>query len=123
MIQDKRTPGERLIAAAEEALRFARGEKTGAKIVEFPDIPAIRERLGLSQNEFAARFGISLGTLRNWEQGVRLPDGPARALLKVIEREPAAVQRALALPIAKSSKPSSPRVPTRKSVKPKRKRA
>jgi putative transcriptional regulator len=59
------------------------------------DIAATRRRLGLSQTEFAAWSGISPGTLRNWEQGRRVPEGPARVLLRVIEREPEAVRRAL----------------------------
>ena len=59
------------------------------------DIAATRRRLGLSHTEFAAWFGISPGTLRNWEQGRRVPEGPARVLLRVIEREPEAVRRAL----------------------------
>ncbi|HEX2656518.1 MAG TPA: helix-turn-helix domain-containing protein, partial [Xanthobacteraceae bacterium] len=52
-------------------------------------------KLKLSQREFALRFGFSLGTVRNWEQGHRTPEGPARALLTIIDREPAAVERAL----------------------------
>ena len=66
-----------------------------AKTVRPVDIAATRRRLGLSQTEFAAWFGISPGTLRNWEQGRRVPEGPARVLLRVIEREPEAVRRAL----------------------------
>jgi putative transcriptional regulator len=66
-----------------------------AKVVWPVDIAATRRRLGLSQSEFAAWFGISPGTLRNWEQGRRVPEGPARVLLRVIEREPEAVRRAL----------------------------
>ena len=66
-----------------------------AKVVWPVDIAATRRRLGLSQSEFAAWFGISPGTLRNWEQGRRVPEGPARVLLRVIEREPDAVRRAL----------------------------
>jgi putative transcriptional regulator len=49
----------------------------------------------MSQGDFAARFGISPATLRNWEQGRRQPEGPARVLLAIIDREPQAVQRAL----------------------------
>jgi putative transcriptional regulator len=60
------------------------------------DVVAIRTRLGLSQGEFAARFGFKLDALQNWEQDRRRPDGAARALLRVIEREPEAVLRALA---------------------------
>lgn len=55
----------------------------------------IRRALGLSQEEFADRFQIPIGTLRDWEQGRVAPDAAARAYLKVIARAPAAVQRAL----------------------------
>jgi putative transcriptional regulator len=56
---------------------------------------AIRQKLGLSQGAFAARFGIPLATLRDWEQRRRRPVGPGRVLLTIIEREPDAVSRAL----------------------------
>jgi DNA-binding MarR family transcriptional regulator len=59
------------------------------------DVRAIRAATGLSQARFAADFGISIGTLRDWEQGRKQPDGPARTLLRVIEREPVAVRAAL----------------------------
>jgi putative transcriptional regulator len=61
-----------------------------------PDVRAIRGRLGLSQDAFAARFHLSLRTVQEWEQQRRVPEGPARVLLQVIEREPEAVARALA---------------------------
>ncbi len=67
----------------------------GMRVVWPTDIAATRRRLGLSQTEFAAWFGISPGTLRNWEQGRRVPEGPARVLLRVIERDPEAVRRAI----------------------------
>jgi putative transcriptional regulator len=60
------------------------------------DVRAIRQRLGLSQEQFAARYGFSVETIRNYEQGHRKPQGPARVLLKVIATEPDAVTRALA---------------------------
>jgi putative transcriptional regulator len=60
-----------------------------------PDVRALRERLGLSQEAFAERFGLALRTVQEWEQRRRVPEGPARTLLRVIEREPAAVERAL----------------------------
>ena len=60
------------------------------------DVVTIRKQLGLSQAEFAERFGFKLDAVQNWEQGRRRPEGAARAFLRVIEREPAAVQRALA---------------------------
>ena len=60
------------------------------------DVRAIRQRLGLSQDAFACRFGLGISTLRDWEQGRRRPDQTARSYLQVIDREPAAVERALA---------------------------
>ena len=59
------------------------------------DVKAIRSKLGLTQEQFAARFGFSINTLRHWEQGLRQPEGPARAYLLVIDREPEAVEKAL----------------------------
>jgi putative transcriptional regulator len=59
------------------------------------DVKAIRQRLGLTQEAFAARYGFSVETIRNYEQGHRRPTGPARVLLRVIATEPDAVTRAL----------------------------
>jgi putative transcriptional regulator len=56
----------------------------------------MRRRLAITQEEFARRFRIPLGTLRDWEQGRRRPDAPALALLRIIERDPEAAARALA---------------------------
>lgn len=58
---------------------------------DVPDAAAVREGYGLSQEKFAALLGISVGTLRNWEQRRRVPEGPARVLLKVAERHPDAL--------------------------------
>ncbi|HET8727747.1 MAG TPA: helix-turn-helix domain-containing protein [Alphaproteobacteria bacterium] len=66
-----------------------------AKAIRVVDVAAIRAKTGLSQDRFARKFGISPHTLRNWEQRKRRPDGPALALLKVIDREPEAAMRAL----------------------------
>ena len=60
-----------------------------------PDPKAIRERLDLSQSRFAAIIGVSVRTLQNWEQGHRKPEGPAKALLRVVDRDPEAVLHAL----------------------------
>lgn len=60
-----------------------------------PRAKIIRRALGYSQEEFAARYHIPLGTLRDWEQGRTEPDQPARAYLTVIARDPDGVQRAL----------------------------
>lgn len=58
-----------------------------------PDVRSIRERLGLTQAEFAKRFGLSQRTIEQWEQGRAVPDRPARILLAVIARDPRAVER------------------------------
>jgi putative transcriptional regulator len=60
-----------------------------------PQVKVLRRALGLTQGEFAARYQIPLGTLRDWEQGRAQPDQPTRAYLKVIARDPEAVMRAL----------------------------
>jgi putative transcriptional regulator len=59
------------------------------------DVRAIREKLGLTLDEFAAQFGFSAAAVNQWEQGPNQPEGPARAYLLVIDRAPKAVQRAL----------------------------
>jgi putative transcriptional regulator len=59
------------------------------------DVKAIRAKLGMTQHEFAASFGFSIKTLQHWEQKHRAPEGPTRAYLLVIDRDPDAVQRAL----------------------------
>lgn len=61
-----------------------------------PDLRAIRRKLGLSQAAFAKRFGFSVRTVQEWEQGRALPDRPARILLSVIEKSPKVVERAVA---------------------------
>ena len=60
------------------------------------DVRAIRQKIRMSQAEFAQHFGVNKRTVQDWEQGRRHPTGPARALLVVIDREPEAVHRALA---------------------------
>ena len=65
------------------------------RVVKPLDVAAIRGKTGLSQDRFARAFRISAHTLRNWEQGRRVPEGPARALLVAIDRDPKAVMRAL----------------------------
>jgi putative transcriptional regulator len=67
--------------------------------VEAPPLPAVRElrrRARLTQLEFASRLGVPVETIRNWEQGKRMPRGPARALLAVIQHAPDTVFAALA---------------------------
>jgi putative transcriptional regulator len=98
MKKTKPTAGERMIASAKEALAFAKGRQNHGCEVHVPneiDVKAIREKISLSQGEFAKLFGLSKRTLEHWEHGRRAPSGPARAFLTVIAREPDAVRRAL----------------------------
>ena len=67
-----------------------------AKARRVPRVKTLRRALGLTQEEFATRYHIPLGTLRDWEQGRTEPDQPARAYLKVIASNPEDVRRALA---------------------------
>src|SRR5690348_16995719 len=83
----------------EDAVAYARGEaKESSYRVHVPtviDVRLIRTKLGMTQEEFSARFGFSINTLRHWKQGKRQPEGPTRAYLLVIARAPKAVQKAL----------------------------
>jgi putative transcriptional regulator len=88
-----------LKASLQDAVGYLNGDRSRGRAtvidVEKLDVGAIRDKVGLSQDDFASAFGVSVGTLRNWEQGRNRPDGPARALLTVIDRDPAAVLKAL----------------------------
>lgn len=92
------TFGTELINSAGEALGIARGELAPTKVIlpNLVDVAAIRGRLHLSQGQFAARFGLSVATVRDWEQKRRVPDRIATNLLRVIDHAPETVERALA---------------------------
>lgn len=83
----------------EEALAYVEGtadtSRYGIHVPVDIDVKAIRTKLNMTQEEFAGRFGFSINTLRHWEQGRRMPEGPTRAYLLVIDRNPKAVQKAL----------------------------
>jgi putative transcriptional regulator len=94
--------GDELIQGMENALAHARGRKRAARetvvAVAIPkkvDVGRIRRKLQLSQQAFALRYGFSVKNIRNWEQGIRQPEGSARAYLVVIDRAPQAVEKAL----------------------------
>jgi putative transcriptional regulator len=82
-----------LVASVREGGAILRGEVSPSRkfVIEGTDIKQIRSDYKLSQSEFAALLGISVATLRNWEQGRRTPDGPARILLQVAAKHPDAV--------------------------------
>ena len=86
-----------LLTSVKQAGAIRRGERRASRATVFQptDVQAVRAKLGASQAEFALMFGVSVATLRNWEQGRRTPEGPALALLRVAARNPKAVIDAL----------------------------
>jgi putative transcriptional regulator len=87
-----------IIQGLKETKAFLNGDPAPVR-VHIPseiDVAALREKSGLSQALFADRIGVSVGTLRNWEQGRRVPDGPARVLLAMLARNPRVVEDTLA---------------------------
>ena len=93
----KKQQFDELIESVREAGRILRGEAKPSREFTFTpeDVRAIRAKLRKSQDEFAMMIGVSVATLRNWEQGRRQPHGPARALLKIASENPKAVEKAL----------------------------
>ena len=86
-----------LLESVRQAGRMRRGTLRPGRRTTFKptDVKAVRAKLGQSQAEFAPMIGVSVATLRNWEQGRRTPDGPALALLRVAAKDPQAVVAAL----------------------------
>lgn len=86
-----------VMGALEEAVAYAKGQKTGAIVheVEPLDIKSIRQKVDMTQEEFAKAVGVKLPTLRHWERGDRKPTGPARVLLNLLSREPNTILRLL----------------------------
>ena len=94
----KKQAFDNLVSSIQVAGRIWRGEARPSRVTAFAplDVKAIRGLLGKSQAEFARMIGVSVVTLRNWEQGRRRPEGPARALLNVAAAHPEVVAAALA---------------------------
>jgi len=91
--------GDELIQSMGEALAHARGEKVAARVTRFAEpavaIRSIRKKVAMTQEGFASVLGVSVSGLRKWEQNQRRPHGAAMTLLRVMDREPDAVVRAL----------------------------
>jgi putative transcriptional regulator len=89
--------GKEIVESAQEAVAIAEGRIEPARVIapEGVDVAAIRKRLHLSQEKFAAGFGLSVATVRDWEQRRRHPDKIATSLLKVINHAPETVERAI----------------------------
>ena len=93
----KKQDFDTLVKSIKQAGKIRRGEMKASRTFQFKpaDIRRIRDRLKMSQSEFALMIGVSVATLQNWEQGRRRPEGPARALLKIADENPKAVIEAL----------------------------
>jgi len=93
----KKKDFDELVTSVRQAGKIRRREISPSRVTTFKpaDVKAIRKKLGMSQPEFAMMIGVSVATLRNWEQGRRVPEGPARALLRVAAENPKAVAEAL----------------------------
>lgn len=94
--------GQRIVEGLDEVIAWTNGDESAARIIPWQaptsvDVKGIRMKLGMSQRAFAACFGLKLDSLRNWEQDKRVPETSARVLLTIIDREPDAVKRALAV--------------------------
>lgn len=91
------TPANRILQGLNEALGHARNEASDMRVhvPDSIDVGAVRRRVGLTQAAFSRTIGVSTATLRNWEQGRRAPEGPARVLLALLARNPHIVEQTL----------------------------
>jgi putative transcriptional regulator len=89
---------ERLIANLSDVLAHTDDDLSlgdGLRLPSAIDVVAVRQKTGLSQTAFALRIGVPVGTIRGWEQGRRTPQGPARVLLALLDRNPKIVEETL----------------------------
>jgi putative transcriptional regulator len=86
----KKKQFDEFLAGIQEMNAVLKGKKKPGRVTIFaaPEVKAIREKTGHSQSAFASLIGVSNRTLENWEQGRRQPTGPARALLKIVDKNP-----------------------------------
>jgi putative transcriptional regulator len=87
---------DKIAAGLEDAIAYVQGDNTRAHVAAPVDVKAVRKQARKTQAQFAQAYRIPVATLRDWEQGRRQPDAPARALLAVIAADPATVERILA---------------------------
>ena len=88
---------DRLVEIMTQMDEIVKGERQPSRevVIDAVKVKAIRKNTGLTQQRFAKLIDVNVGTLRNWEQGRREPTGPAKALLRAIERDPKHVLAAL----------------------------
>ena len=92
-------PGKEIITGAQQALAYLKGDKTKGRAYKVRnrdiDVKAIRKGLHMTQEVFSETFAIPVSTLKKWETNIRVPEGPTKAYLTVIEKNPHAVKKAL----------------------------
>jgi putative transcriptional regulator len=93
----KKNDFNKLIESIKQAGQIKHGHRTPSRVFQYrvPSIRLIRAKLHVTQTDFALMLGVSARTLQNWEQGRREPDGPAKALLTIADKNPKAVLEAL----------------------------
>src|SRR5215471_17967112 len=95
----RQTVGESIIEGLKQAIAWTKGKNQNVRVtlvnVPHVDVRQVRRKMGLSQAQFATKFGLPPATLRNWEQGRARPDAPTRVLLAVIAKHPEAVEDVL----------------------------
>ena len=98
-MKKERNIGEEILAGIREIKEWQQGKKklktTRLELPQAADVAKIRKKLDLTQDEFADFMGVKVKTLQNWEQKRREPQGPARCLLRVAEKAPDAILKAL----------------------------
>ena len=109
---------QELMESVKQGAAIKKGTMQPSRTFEFPEteVRLLREQFGLSQNKFAHLVGISVGTLRNWEQGRRKPEGPARVLLKIASLHPEALLDVVKEQVEKAKRPNRSTRTTRKQV-------
>ncbi len=96
---------DELLGSVREAGRILRGNQAAARSfsLESPDVQSIREQVGLPRSRFASLLGVSVRTIRSWEEGRHHPSGPARVLLSLLEKNPDRILGMLDLPAQASA--------------------
>jgi putative transcriptional regulator len=102
----------KLLRSVQQAVDWANGKPGTARVTYVPilkvDVKKVRTKLKMSQTQFAVKFGFTLDSIQNWEQGHRQPEGPARTLLTVIDKNPKAVQDALRVSLIRQPPTAEP---------------
>jgi putative transcriptional regulator len=87
---------DKIAAGIEDAIAFAEGDESRARVIKPVDVKALRQRIGKTQDQFSKDFKLPIGTVRDWEQHRREPETASKVYLSMIEADPEGVKRILA---------------------------